>query len=636
MITYDTQQSRRLKNSDIFVKNYLKASASLPHLSPENTYKLKLPPAAYEINKRSSSRLEEFETLFSKGYISITSKNPEKEISKSKPQVKVFKPNITNTEKANAIFEICIGKGRLRKTISIGCLVTQSIALTTNLSVSSQLDAERYQLVFFDPLQSESCFNPSEFFYTDPILNFTLVAVDKTPITMNKKCYFPIIRNFNLSEGSKVVTYFQGFEYADIDMIEDDYFYFNLFSKNPNGAPLFTEKLDFQGIQVVATPNYTTKQALRTDAIFKSLWDIRYKLKNQELIDMLEESELEEKPNNQHGHDFFWFEWLTTNIYYFNFTKQTWKKIKPENSREINNWENWHFNWNNRLGIDPKGNWIIAGGIENSNGNPSNEIFLYKSESNILQRLPNMLEPREECSVVCISHFIYILGGKNSNASCERYNRNLEEWELISPMIYERYGHAAHAMNAEQEIFVFGGNPYEIATTIEKYNIGDEKWEEIELRLSEPFIQGGLYKVNENKLILFGGAYSNQVNVFQINEESSKNTQEDSYKYSINKIKKLAENIQTFFPTFLDWSQNSIIIMNGTENFNNFRVSKYSFDNYTAFERKISKAKKGPQSYRRFPELTILHSARFLPPLSNKYASVPISWSPKFSYKGFY
>lgn len=70
----------------------------------------------------------------------------------------------------------------------------------------------------------------------------------------------------------------------------------------------------------------------------------------------------------------------------------------------------------------PTGNCVILGGIADRKGTIKNEAYLYKPSDNTLHKLPGMIEARESPAIVCIDSFLYVLGGRPSLNSCERFS----------------------------------------------------------------------------------------------------------------------------------------------------------------------------------------------------------------------
>ena len=94
-----------------------------------------------------------------------------------------------------------------------------------------------------------------------------------------------------------------------------------------------------------------------------------------------------------------------------------------------------------------------------------------------------MSRPREFCGAMSIDGLVYALGGSDGPSvvkSCEVYDPDCDSWRKISDMITARCYFGIGEL--ERDIVVVGGfdNHDADMLKVEKYNIKDDKWIELE------------------------------------------------------------------------------------------------------------------------------------------------------------
>lgn len=216
----------------------------MPYLNQANRGKIILPSAAYELNVKTTARLQEYDTGFNKGYRSVSSlANPQNNrMITYTPQLESQTIVSLNRDKVSSLFEISIGLGKLRRVIGIGFCITATIALTTNLILPSSILANKYQIYFLNSDSKENFnFDSEAFFYTDTDLNFTLVAI-QSDRKYERKIHLPLVKVINISINDRIIAYKQHIQQNRIEIIEDSCFYYSSNYENHNGLPLFDLK----------------------------------------------------------------------------------------------------------------------------------------------------------------------------------------------------------------------------------------------------------------------------------------------------------------------------------------------------------------------------------------------------------
>ena len=107
----------------------------------------------------------------------------------------------------------------------------------------------------------------------------------------------------------------------------------------------------------------------------------------------------------------YWFQWFTRNIYRYNTELEIWNRLDPENAAELEGHSNWFFLWNSRIVYTYSGNVVIVGGMYDTKGAVSNEVWLYRASDNTLHKLPHMMTKRQAPAVVSHYNHVYVMGG---------------------------------------------------------------------------------------------------------------------------------------------------------------------------------------------------------------------------------
>ena len=90
---------------------------------------------------------------------------------------------------------------------------------------------------------------------------------------------------------------------------------------------------------------------------------------------------------------------------------------------------------------------------------------------------------------------------------CEKFSRNDDIWREIAPMGLQRNGCAAVCVEKWRSIFVFGGNNHFVGSVdrIERYEIDNDKWVMLNIRLLEPALDISCYHLTNGKILIIGG-----------------------------------------------------------------------------------------------------------------------------------
>ena len=158
---------------------------------------------------------------------------------------------------------------------------------------------------------------------------------------------------------------------------------------------------------------------------------------------------------------------------------------------------------------------ILTGGCKSKNDEPSNNTFEINSnninEVNILQP---MISKRYGHCLIYLNNNIYSIGGYNhidrkeesvlsTLKKCEKFNIKKNKWELISNLNHPRafFG----SLIFKKNIFVFGGMYNDqLLSSIEKYDINTNVWSTYPIKLPEKLAKMGIINYNEIIFIIGG------------------------------------------------------------------------------------------------------------------------------------
>lgn len=151
-------------------------------------------------------------------------------------------------------------------------------------------------------------------------------------------------------------------------------------------------------------------------------------------------------------------------------------------------------------------------------GGPSNEAYLleFTDKKNVkVKDMPKLLNKRCWHGIVYLKPYVYILGGYDGATSiknCERLNIfQPSAFEQIQPMVNSRSMFGYSLVN-ENNIYVVGG--IEVGSksiyldSIEKYNILENRWYLLNIRMPVKLSGISCLAMNENTMLLIGGSDS--------------------------------------------------------------------------------------------------------------------------------
>ncbi|CAD8187799.1 unnamed protein product [Paramecium pentaurelia] len=167
------------------------------------------------------------------------------------------------------------------------------------------------------------------------------------------------------------------------------------------------------------------------------------------------------------------------------------------------------------------GSLIIMGGVNNQMNQISNDIIKLESNFGQFTKLAKMNQARYAFSYQLVDNYIYVAGGRyygNDDQgildSCERYNININQWEVLPKLNEKRC--SSFMIQHNGKVLVAGGfNTFKTRiNTIEIYNPDLKSWEMFGITLHNP-IEACTFicKSNQNKLdfITFGGRQSSDI-----------------------------------------------------------------------------------------------------------------------------
>ena len=189
--------------------------------------------------------------------------------------------------------------------------------------------------------------------------------------------------------------------------------------------------------------------------------------------------------------------------------------------------------------ITTKTNHIyLLGGVKPDTEKATNELFLFDPKNNTMRSKFNMKEPRYG-HTLCYTindkdEFIYSIGGRSDDTrlnSVERYNINENSWKKMQKLNFPRVG--ASSCSNKHNIYVFGGlsEKDQINKNVEVYDINEDKWEVIEIMNIigyDPLIDSACIFLNDNDIMIVGGARKENNDVFFTNRINFYNTEQNT------------------------------------------------------------------------------------------------------------
>ncbi|KAL3308295.1 influenza virus NS1A binding protein, partial [Cichlidogyrus casuarinus] len=122
------------------------------------------------------------------------------------------------------------------------------------------------------------------------------------------------------------------------------------------------------------------------------------------------------------------------------------------------------------------------------------------------RNVPDMIEGRCHFALSRIGDAIFVFGGWNGEnclSTCERYNLEENQWSVIQPMKYERYGCSASTFR--NQIFVVGGwGTGSTLKAVEMYDVVSNQWSSVaDLKKGHSYC--AIYSDGRETLLVAGG-----------------------------------------------------------------------------------------------------------------------------------
>ncbi|OMJ74458.1 hypothetical protein SteCoe_26610 [Stentor coeruleus] len=470
-----------------------------------------------------------------------------------------------------SIFEIYgVGYSQAKKTYGsptgVGFMITESIALTANTVINDEEVASRS---FGKTWNGEiKRFNQHKFFYTNQGLNFTVISLSDTSLNP-----IEIREEFILTDRSHICYIDSGLIPCTIEGIDQNRFSYTGGSEMLPGLPVFSQDLHLQGIHHTTSLAYKFNIGTRIDSIIKILCNVlRISSENLGASDnslgrLLKDYavkhnfqlKLEEKFGE--GRYLYWVEWFNRHIYKYDVSLEKWSKIKLTNSEQFLTQETlqWKFNWGSRLVYLPDGSFIVLGGMGFDLGGTRADVYQFFPDSQEIYRKKSMLDRRDGPAAIYRQNFIYVVGGRFTYTTCEKYNIKTDMWSNFSSMIHGRYEPVACLLQGDNYIYVAGGQPIEsVGKSIERYSFSQDRWEGLQVVFPSPLLRCGIFPVTQTKFALLGGCSMRSVVIFEVVEEIIDGRTEELFK--VFEIEQLTDYIESVYPVVYYINENKVYL----------------------------------------------------------------------------
>ena len=457
--------------------------------------------------------------------------------------------------------------------IGMGFLITKSLAVTANSVIPDEEVASRCFSRFTDNAQEVHSFDANSFFYTNRALNFTIIGFIANPESKKPRIPLEFREEFVLKSGDFIAYMKSGATGRNVTSVDLESFIYTAGSDILPGMPIFTYDWHLQGIHHTCTASYRFNQATRIDVILKTILTIRSISTHPDLdlllTDYVSNYIHEEDRGVEAGRYLYWVEWYNKNIYRYDIPLERWNKIKISNISEFLQSEGseWSFNWGSRLiYVGPR--IFIIGGVGQELSSTKSDVYEFSPDSKELIRRADMLERREGPAIVACQGYLYVMGGKYSYNTCEKYNLALNTWERIAQMSNGRYEPVAVTMQNERFIYVIGGFPQElVGRSIERYDVNENRWDVLNTRMNYPVLHPGVIAVSQKKFALLGGRFCKSVVMVEISDGDINRSLDSSYCEGIRiyEIDTMPGQFETVYPSVLYKEENKVYVMKSQE-----------------------------------------------------------------------
>jgi len=133
--------------------------------------------------------------------------------------------------------------------------------------------------------------------------------------------------------------------------------------------------------------------------------------------------------------------------------------------------------------VGPDHKIYAIGGFGGRNNTCLNEVERFDPQKGIWESVAPMNTPRRALAAVSLPDGIYAIGGfdgDNYLSSVEKYEESTNEWVFVSSMNYPRCTLSAVTSSDFRNIFVMGGFDNGPLKTVERYSVIDNTWEIIQ------------------------------------------------------------------------------------------------------------------------------------------------------------
>ena len=172
--------------------------------------------------------------------------------------------------------------------------------------------------------------------------------------------------------------------------------------------------------------------------------------------------------------------------------------------------------------ITPDGEIYLTGGQDPKDLNKKfREVYAVSFAKKTLIQKSSMITPRDSHALCYFKGHLYVIGGITINSQgkktvtnkCEKYNIKDNKWQEIADLTLPVCNHSATVFQ-NKYIFCFGGRllPNKLSNNILRYSLDKDEWLKIEVR---PQIQtqnklsltsqATCYQINEGQIFIFGG-----------------------------------------------------------------------------------------------------------------------------------
>lgn len=356
------------------------------------------------------------------------------------------------------------------------------------------------------------------------------------------------------------------------------------------GAPLFNISGELQGIHLASTSQPNKHEALKITEISQLLSQSKPTLHSEPQISLLAEVTFRDAshfpiPYESHrsssyslkshpSSTIYYIEERSCNIYSYNLSTNQTTLLSIKNQSDFLSLEtpDWKFSSDFRC-VKLEDDSIIITGGEDVHHAILQDVYHYSSQSGIIRRLPNMLQPRKCHSILYNNSSIYVVGGIPHGSTCEKYSIPNNTWTTLNSCEVARYNSSLVLAQNQEWMYLIGGMPQATAGyTIERYNFQRDQWETLSIRLRQPVVLPGLWS-ERNKILILGGGCKEVylLEYSQIHLDGK-----------VDEIEGLNERVATKNSVVHDSTTNCLIIMNEFQE--DWKIIKYNAKNILSRE----------------------------------------------------